>query len=226
MGTGGSNGERAEARLASVTGYRPLTHNPIGQLVLVKVEEGELHPRDADRLPGVAPLKLEPEGRFVSVCTRAQVVVGSVQVDLRELSVDSSLHVMTSTVPIVVIRGVLNVQVDLRVRSIRDAGGTRGVEDVSEGCARRATRWALRHAGPSGDCVGSWPAHQLPRSTSLVWSYRRIQDRSRCRRAASRLSRSLQFPSHSGDRQRRPGCCAAGSPLRHGYDAGALSRGG
>ena len=132
---------------------------------------------------------------------------------------------MISTIPIVVIRGVHDVQVDGRVRA-RDERGTRGVEDVSEDCARRrATRWALRQAGPSGDCVGSWPPHQLPRSTSRPWSYRRILDRSRCRRAATYLRSSHHLSSHSSDRQRRPGCCAAGSPLRHGYDAGTLSGG-
>ena len=131
-----------EARLASVTGCRPVLLKPIGQHVLVKVEEGELHPRDNDRLPVVAPPKLELEGRFVRGmvfrCTTL-VDVGSVQVDLRELSVDFSLQVMISTVRIVVIRDVLDVQVDGRVRA-RERGGTRGVEDVSEDCARRATR--------------------------------------------------------------------------------------
>ena len=63
------------------------------------------------------------------------VAVGSVQVDLRERSVDFSLQVMISPVPIVVIRGVLDVQVNGRVRA-RDEGGTRGVEDVAEDCAR------------------------------------------------------------------------------------------
>ena len=124
-------------RLASVTGYRiQIIYKPIGQHVLVEVEEGELHPRDCDRLPGVAPHKLELEGRFVRgrVCT-TQVAVGCVQVDLRELSIDFSLQVMVSTRPIVVVRGVLDVQVDGRVRA-RDEGGTRGVEDVAEDCAR------------------------------------------------------------------------------------------
>ena len=62
-------------------------------------------------------------------------VVGSIQVDLRELSVDFILQVMRSSVPIVVRRGVLDVQVDFRVRAC-DEGGTRGVEDVAEDCAR------------------------------------------------------------------------------------------
>ena len=123
-----------------MTSGRPLSHKPIIQHDLVKVEEGELHPRDADRLPGVAPHKLELEGRFVSrfACT-TPVVVGAIQVDLRKLSVDFSLQVMISTRPIVVVRGVLDVQVDGRVRA-RDVVGTRGVEDVAEHCARRATR--------------------------------------------------------------------------------------
>ena len=124
-------------RLASVTGYRiQILYKPIRQPVLVEVEEGELHPRDCGRLPGVAPHKPELEGRFLRgrVCT-TQVAVGSVQVDLRERSVDFSLQVMISPVPIVVIRGVLDVQVNGRVRA-RDEGGTRGVEDVAEDCAR------------------------------------------------------------------------------------------
>ena len=123
---------------------------PIGQHVLVKVEEGELHPRDNDRLPVVAPPKLELEGRFVNdfiiaACCTTLVVVGSIQVDLRELSEDFSLQVMISTVRIVVIRDVLDVQVDLRGISIwspvrEDRRVTLGGEDVSEDCARRATR--------------------------------------------------------------------------------------
>ena len=119
--TGVGRGEGAEARLASVTGYRTqIFYKPMAQPVLVKVEEGELHPRDCDRLPGVAPHKLEPEGRFVTDigigigCTTL-VVVGSVQVDLRELSIDLILVVMVSAVKIVVIRRVLDVQVDGRV---------------------------------------------------------------------------------------------------------------
>ena len=130
-------GEGAEARLASVTGYRiQIIYKPRHQHVLVKVEEGELHPRDADGLPGIAPHKPELEGCFVRgrVLT-THVAVGSVQVDLRERSVDFSLQVMISPVPIVVIRGVLDVQVNGRVRA-RDEGGTRGVEDVAEDCAR------------------------------------------------------------------------------------------
>ena len=137
---GGSMG--GGTRLASVTGYRTqIIYKPIGQPVLVKVEEGELHPRDCDRLPGVAPHKPEPEGRFVRgrVCT-TQVVVGSVQVDLPEVPIDSIYFVMASAVTkIVVIRGVLDVHVDGRVRA-RDEEGTLGFEDVSEDCARRATR--------------------------------------------------------------------------------------
>ena len=68
------------------------------------------------------------------VCT-TQVAVGAIQVDLRELSIDLILVVMVSAVKIVVIRGVLDVQVNGRVRA-RDEGGTRGVEDVAEDCAR------------------------------------------------------------------------------------------
>ena len=74
--------------------------------------------------------------------------------------------------PIGVIRGVLNVQVDGRGPQ---GGGTRGGEDVSEDCARRA-RWALGQAGPSGDRVGSGPArtdsrvaHVVQCLTSALW---------------------------------------------------------
>ena len=76
-----------EARLASVTGYRPIIHKICGQHVLVKVEEGELYPRDADRLPGVAPHKPELEGRFVRGCVcPTPAGVRSIQIDLREFS--------------------------------------------------------------------------------------------------------------------------------------------
>ena len=89
MGRGGGV-QWGWTRLASVTFFRILIiYKPIRQHVLVQVEEGELHPRDAHRLPGVAPHKLEPEGHFVRGCVcPTPDGVRSIQVDLRECSVD------------------------------------------------------------------------------------------------------------------------------------------
>ena len=83
-------------RLATVT-------LPFVTRILIEVEQRELQPRDADRRPGVAVHKPEPEGHFVigyggsTVSDSSKVGVGCIHVDLAELAVDHILFVMTST---------------------------------------------------------------------------------------------------------------------------------
>ena len=56
---------------------------------------------------------------------------------------------MSSAIPVVVIRDVLDVQVDGRVRA-REKRGTRGVEDVAEDCARPRRGGCAEAAGANG----------------------------------------------------------------------------
>ena len=97
-GGGDGGGVGVCTRLATVT-------LPFVTRILIEVEQRELQPRDADRRPGVAVHKPEPEGHFVigyvdgrcSVSVSTKVGVGSIQVDLAEFALDHTLFVMTST---------------------------------------------------------------------------------------------------------------------------------
>ena len=124
------------ARLASVT-------SRLTVIVLVEVEEGELHPGNDDRRAGVAPHKLELEADFVSInvgCLATQVSVRSIHVDIAKGSPDSILHVMSST----------RIRVRLiskhPVRRLHNArtGGQRHVVRTSEAEARAGQARARR----------------------------------------------------------------------------------
>ena len=124
------------AHLASVT-------SRLIVIVLVEVEEGELHPGNVDRLAGVALHKLEHEGDFVGINVgflATQVSVGSIHVDIAEGSPDFILHVMSSTIIRVLFIGKHPVD------RLHDAhtGGQRHAVRASEAEARAGQARARR----------------------------------------------------------------------------------
>ena len=148
VGREGGRGRGGGRRLASL----PFVHNfsiPGFGVILVEVEERELHPAEGDRLAGVAPHKLELELNVMSrSCTSggsgrwhcAEFFVGRVHVDIAEGSRDSIELVPISTLVTVLLISKFPAQ---RLHDAH-AGGQRHAVRASEAVARAGEARAPR----------------------------------------------------------------------------------